>query len=192
MQVGFGFAPVNWVQAAGQTLAISQNAALFSLLGTTFGGNGTSTFQLPNLQGRVIVGVGQTPGLSTYVWGEVGGTEQVTLNQTQMPMHTHVANVTQPTGSLQALSGVTNTSLASSPTLNAKLANTYDSASRSSPAIYAPTAATGTAVNLAGVSITNVGVTNALAGGNIPFQILQPFCALWTNISMSGIFPTRG
>ena len=59
MQVGFGFAPVDWVQAAGQTLGISQNAALFSLLGTTFGGNGTSTFQLPNVMGRVIVGVGQ-------------------------------------------------------------------------------------------------------------------------------------
>ena len=104
MQVGFGFAPIDWAQAAGQTLAISQNAALFSLLGTTFGGNGTSTFQLPNVQGRVIVGVGQTPGLSTYVWGEIGGAEQVTLNLSQMPTHTHAAAVTQPTATLSALS----------------------------------------------------------------------------------------
>ena len=191
MQVGFGFAPLNWAQAAGQTLAISQNAALFSLLGTTFGGNGTSTFQLPNVQGRVIVGVGQTPGLSTYVWGEVGGAEQVTLNQSQMPMHTHVATVAQPTATLQAVTGATAGAAQSSPSQGARLCNTFDTvAGGGAPQIYLPTA--GTPVNLGGLSITNVGVTNALAGGNVPFQIRPPFLALWTNIAMSGIFPTRG
>ena len=174
MQVGFGFAPIDWAQAAGQTLAISQNAALFSLLGTTFGGNGTSTFQLPNVQGRVIVGVGQTPGLSTYVWGEIGGAEQVTLNLSQMPTHTHAAAVTQPTATLSALSGVATGATVPSniPTANARLSNTIDTqAATGYPQIYAPAGTAGTPVNLGGLSISNVGVTNALAGGNVPFQI---------------------
>ena len=191
MQVGFGFAPINWLQAAGQTLSISQNAALFSLLGTTFGGNGTSNFQLPNLMGRIVVGVGQAPGLSNYIWGEVGGAEQFTLNQTQLPAHTHVANVTQPTATLQAVTGATAATASFTPTAGARLSNTFDTAAGGgSPQIYLPTG--GTPVNLSGVSITNVGVTNSLTGSNVPVQIMPPVLALWTNIAMSGIFPSRG
>src|SRR5580692_10479573 len=85
----FGITPKGWAQCNGQTLSIQQNAALFSILGTTYGGNGTTTFQLPNLQGRVIIHPGSSPGLSTYVLGEVGGSENVTLLQNQMPIHTH-------------------------------------------------------------------------------------------------------
>ena len=77
--VGFNFAPVGWLLCNGQTLAISQFAALFALLGTTYGGNGTSTFQVPNLQGRVPVHQGQSAGTSVYVMGEVTGAESVTL-----------------------------------------------------------------------------------------------------------------
>ena len=87
--VGFNFAPSGWMLCNGQTLAINAYAALFSLLGTTFGGNGTSTFQLPDLQGRVPVNVGNGAGLSPVVWGEVFGQPQVTLNQSNLPAHAH-------------------------------------------------------------------------------------------------------
>jgi microcystin-dependent protein len=191
MQVGFNFAPVNWAIAGGQSLSISQNAALFALIGTTFGGNGTTTFQLPNLQSRVAVGVGQSPGLSPYVWGQQGGVEQVTLNVSQMPMHTHVATLTPPTGTLQAVTGATAATASPTPTTNARLCNTFDNAAGGgAPQIYLPTG--GTPVNLAGVTLSGGSVTNALTGGNLPTPVLQPYLALFSIIAMSGIFPTRG
>src|SRR4051812_19628298 len=88
------FAPRGWAFCNGQILSIAQNTALFSLLGTTYGGNGQTTFALPDLRGRVPIGVGQGPGLSSISLGEVGGTENVTLLTTQMPMHDHTATVT--------------------------------------------------------------------------------------------------
>jgi microcystin-dependent protein len=88
--VGFNFAPTGWALCNGQLLAISQNTALFSLLGTMYGGNGTTTFQLPNLQSRTPVHFGQGSGLSAVSIGEMGGTESVTITTSQMPMHTHV------------------------------------------------------------------------------------------------------
>jgi microcystin-dependent protein len=101
----FNFAPYGWAQCQGQILSITQNTALFSLLGTLYGGNGTSTFGLPNFQGSVMIGQGQGNGLSLYNVGEDGGTSTVTLPQTQMPMHTHpftaddeVATTANPSG----------------------------------------------------------------------------------------------
>src|ERR1700761_942328 len=92
MQVGFTFAPSGWATCAGQTLPVSQNQALFALLGTNFGGNGQTNFQLPDMQGRVIVGSGTSAtGAGTYVPGEVGGTQSVALTQQQLPNHTHTA-----------------------------------------------------------------------------------------------------
>jgi microcystin-dependent protein len=85
----FNFAPTGWALCNGQSLPISQNAALFSLLGTTFGGNGTSTFNLPDLQSRVPVHQGQGSGLSPYVMGQATGAETVALISSQMPAHTH-------------------------------------------------------------------------------------------------------
>ena len=90
--VGFNFAPTGWAQCNGQLLPISQNTALFSLLGTFYGGDGKSTFALPNLQGSVPIhagGGGSGPGLSQYFVGQVGGTEAVTLLQTEMAAHSH-------------------------------------------------------------------------------------------------------
>lgn len=81
--------PKNWAVAAGQLLSIAQNSALFSLLGTTYGGNGTQTFALPDLRGRAPTGQGEGPGLSSKVMGEVSGTESLSLNVTQMPPHSH-------------------------------------------------------------------------------------------------------
>src|SRR4051794_10683767 len=86
------FAPRGWALCQGQLLSIAQNTALFSILGTTYGGNGQTTFALPDLRGRVPLGQGQGPGLSSYVLGEVAGNENVTLISTQMPQHNHLLN----------------------------------------------------------------------------------------------------
>ena len=98
--IGFNFAPVGWALCQGQTLPIAQNPALFSLLGTFFGGDGQQTFNLLDLRGRVAVGEGQGPGLSSYAQGQTGGMETVSLNVAQAPAHTHTmmaaANVTAP------------------------------------------------------------------------------------------------
>lgn len=90
--VGFNFAPRGWADCNGQILPIAQNTALFSLLGTTYGGNGVNTFALPNLQGRAALHVGNLSGGSSYVLGEQGGTETVTLTTAQIPAHNHVFN----------------------------------------------------------------------------------------------------
>jgi microcystin-dependent protein len=98
--VGFNFAPVDWALCQGQSLSIAQNTALFSLLGTYFGGDGVQTFNLPDLRGRVAVGQGQGPGLSNYSQGQAAGGETVTLTAGQAPAHSHTlmaaANVTAP------------------------------------------------------------------------------------------------
>ena len=87
--VGFNFAPVDWALCQGQLLPISQNSALFSLLGTYFGGDGQQNFALPDLRGRVAISQGQGPGLSNYTQGQTSGVETVTLNSAQVPAHTH-------------------------------------------------------------------------------------------------------
>lgn len=96
--MSFPFAPKNWAYCQGQLLSIQQYTALFSLLGVTYGGNGVSTFGLPDLRGRAIVGAGSGPGLSPYSPGQAGGTEGVTLAQTQMPKHDHTFSGTIQVG----------------------------------------------------------------------------------------------
>ena len=112
MLVGFNFAPRGWALCNGQLLSISQNTALFSLLGTTYGGDGVQTFGLPNLRGRVPLHYGQAPSGVNYSQGQVGGEENVTLTQQQMPQHSHQVLATSddatkknPVGSLPAASG---------------------------------------------------------------------------------------
>ena len=92
MLVPYNFAPRGWAFCQGQILSIAQNTALFSLLGTTYGGNGQTTFALPDLRGRCALSAGQGPGLSNYDLGEVTGTESVTLTSPQMPAHNHALN----------------------------------------------------------------------------------------------------
>lgn len=89
METGASFCPRFWVEANGQLLAIQQNAALFSLLGTTYGGNGVTNFALPDLRGRMLIGQGQGPGLSSYIQGQVGGVESQVLTLGQLAQHTH-------------------------------------------------------------------------------------------------------
>jgi microcystin-dependent protein len=107
--IGFTFAPRGWAFCNGQLLAIAQNQALFALLGTTYGGNGQTTFALPNLQGRVPVGTGTGAGIATVVLGQAWGTETVTLTSAEMPSHSHGiqassgrATTNRPTGAFQA------------------------------------------------------------------------------------------
>jgi microcystin-dependent protein len=194
MQVAFNYAPADWATCAGQTLAISQNQALFALIGSTFGGNGTTTFALPNMQSRVMVGVGQGSGLRNYAWGQIGGNEQASLGINNMPAHNHTATFTPSGGgasAVQALTGVLPASLTGTPVEGSLLANTAPGGPNQ-PKIYAP-ADSGTAVNLGGVSGGGGGgsVQIGVNGSSSPFDILSPYVAVYTNICLSGIWPTR-
>ncbi len=158
---GWNFAPRGYAFCNGQLLSIAQNTALFSLLGTTYGGNGQTTFALPDLRGRVPLHWGQGPGLSNYVLGEVSGTETVTLTTQQMPQHNHqVAATSEEAGS--------KTPIGNLPGFSA------------SP-IYSNAAATGT------MNPAMIGV----AGGSQPHPNLQPFLAVTFVIALEGIFPSR-
>jgi microcystin-dependent protein len=167
---GFNFAPVGWALCNGQTLSISQYSALFALLGTTYGGNGTTTFNLPDLQGRVPIHWGNGAGLTPYVIGENGGTENVTLLYNQMPSHNHLVNVNNQAGPNQ------------DPT-NGILAEVNNGARPPVLAhCYTNSAATGT---LAPTALTT-------AGGNLPHANIQPFLTVNFIIALTGIFPSRG
>lgn len=160
-----GFAPKGWAQCDGQLMPISQNTALFSLLGTTYGGNGTSNFALPNLQGSAPMQAGQGPGLTLRDLGETAGEQTVTLLQTEMPAHTHTAQAT--TGSTQG-----------SPANNA-----WASGSKSSGGtVYAPGTATQVQMNPFALSI---------AGGSQPHNNMAPFLGLMFIIALQGVFPAR-
>jgi len=165
------FAPRGWAICNGQLLSISQNTALFSILGTTYGGNGQTTFALPDLRGRVVLGVGQGPGLSPYEEGQAGGTENVTLTTSQMPAHTH-----QLLGSSAAATTSTlqNNFLAQP---NGLTSNTEEAVAVNAYAESANTAA-------------NAGAVSA-AGGSQPFPVMQPYLSINYIICLEGIFPSR-
>jgi microcystin-dependent protein len=168
---GFNFAPLGWALCQGQILSIGQSTALFSLLGTTYGGNGTSNFALPDLRGRVPNNQGEGPGLSPYDIGEIEGVETVTLTQSQMPTHNHnlfaiPANATtaSPSGALLAQ--------AHDPGRGALAINRY---------AVLPSPTTNLSPNELG----------AFPGGNGPHNNLQPFLTLNWCIALQGIFPSR-
>ena len=161
--VPYNFAPKNWAECNGQLLSISQNTALFSLLGTTYGGNGQTTFALPDMRGRRIVDDGQGPGLQDYTIGEMGGQENVTLNTSQIPAHNH------------EISAVTSEGNDASPTGNLP-ANT-----KTLDKEYSNSAANTTMKN------TMVGNT----GGNQPHENRSPFLVLKCIIALQGVYPSR-
>lgn len=163
---GFNFAPRGWALCNGQLLSITQNSALFSLLGTTYGGDGISTFALPDLRGRVPNGQGQGPGLSDYQIGQASGTENVTLIQSQMPQHNHPLNVSSSPATSNNPAG---TVLAVSADANEGAVNTY-----------------GTTIN-ATANPQAIG----LAGGNQPHENMQPYLTMNYCIALEGIFPSR-
>ena len=160
--VGFNFAPVGWALCNGQTLSISEYQVLFTLIGTTYGGNGTTTFNVPNLQGRGIVNTGQAPGLQNYTLGAPGGSESVTLTTAQIGTHTHTLN---------AAANAT----AAVPAANEVLGTP-------SKAIYATT---GVTTPLAGNAIGNG------SGGSLPHENRQPFVTVNYIIALFGLYPSQ-
>ena len=169
---GFAFAPKFWATCSGQILSIQQNEALFALLGTTYGGNGVQTFQLPDLRSRIPVGWGQGTGLSQYDLGQVSGTEAVNLAANQLPMHNHLLNADATT-----TSGITNT-----PSSSTTLGRSGGSAPSGAFSVNIYGTTTGSTLNGAAVG----GV-----GGNQAHSNLMPTLGLNFCICMSGIFPSR-
>lgn len=183
---GFGFPPRGFATCSGQLLPISQNAALFSLLGTTYGGNGQSNFQLPNLASRFPNGQGQGPGLSLYVLGQMSGVEHVTLLSSQMPVHNHPLTGTVSVATTVA--GVSTVGNQPKPGGNL-LAKGQDATTGAIMNNYSNAA---TDSSLGGVSSS---VTNTLAvgtaGGSQPFAILPPYLTINYSIALVGVFPSR-
>lgn len=181
------FAPRGWAFCGGQILSIAQNTALFSLLGTTYGGNGQTTFALPNLFSRFPIGAGNGPGLSPYVLGQMGGTENTTLTANNMPSHVHSG--VGLNAALTATSNVGGTSQ-SAPTATSILgaANFPDPNTGGSTSVnsYAPNNTTPTV----SVNLPVTGNTGP-AGNTMPFSILPPYLAINWIIALEGIFPPR-
>lgn len=194
MMFAGNFAPRGWAFCQGQILPIAQNTALFSILGTTYGGNGQTTFALPNLGSRSPVGTGQSPGLSQITLGEVSGAENVTILSTQMPMHTHVATTTATatsTGALQVAGSSSNPSATPSATnniLGASVAGGPPSAAIWSDQLTNPV----TLANPETINTTlNVDVVLQPAGGSQPLPIRNPYLGINFIIALQGIFPSR-
>ena len=164
---GFNFAPRGWAFCNGQLMPISQNTALFSLLGTTYGGNGTTNFALPNLQGAAPLNFGQGPGLSLRDLGEVGGETAVTLLQTEMPNHTHNAQCSPSVGTATTPAG----NVWATAKVGRQAENKYSASPGSSPAMSS---------NAANV-----------AGGSLPHNNMPPYLTVNFCIALQGIFPSR-
>lgn len=161
--VGFNFAPVGWALCQGQPLSIAENPALFSLLGTTFGGDGVNTFNLPDLRSRVALGQGQGPGLSNYVQGQAAGVEAVTLTAGQAPAHSHP---------LMAAANV--------------------SASNPGPALALGTPETAVKMyGGTGASTALAPSSIGAFGSSLPHENRQPYLALNYIAALTGIFPSR-
>ena len=168
----YTFAPLGWIECAGQLLPISQNAALFSLLGTNFGGDGRTTFGLPDLQGRVPAGQGTLPGGATYDMGETAGSESVVLTSGTMAQHNHSLAAT-------TAQGTTNTPA------NAILAAPFVGGGRGGGG------STGDIYNPGTPDTTLVAAALAPAGNGVPHNNVQPVLVLRPCIALTGVFPQR-
>ena len=160
----FNFAPKGWAWCDGQLLPLSQNTALFSLLGTTYGGHGKSNFALPDLQGRAPMHPGQGPGLSLHDLGETGGSETVTLLESEIPAHSHAMRALGDPADVQAPSSVV--TLARSSGGSAYSTTTSGLASMADQAL-------------------------APAGGDAPHNNMQPYLTFYFCIALQGVFPPR-
>lgn len=161
----WSYAPRGWAIMAGQLLPINQNQALFALLGTSYGGNGTTNFALPDMRGRVQLTMGQGPGLSNHATGERGGSEATTLSMEQMPAHNHVV----------AFPGSANVGSSQSPVGLAP-------ATQARTTLYV--APSGTSVGMGAATVSS-------AGSGQPFNNMQPYLTATCVIAMQGIFPSR-
>jgi len=159
----FNFAPTGWAFCNGQLLPISQNTALFSLLGTTYGGDGKSTFALPDLQGSVPMHPGQGPGLSLHDLGEQGGSETVTLLQSEIPLHSHqMRAATQDPANVKLVNPTASFALSQGGTLYQDTGN-----AQLAPEALSP------------------------GGGGLPHNNLMPYLTLNFCIALQGVFPPR-
>ena len=159
----FNFAPKGWAWCDGQLLPLSQNTALFSLLGTTYGGNGKSNFALPDLQGRAPMHPGQGPGLSLHDLGETGGSETVTLLESEIPVHNHAMNgATQDPALAKAVNPDASWALSQGGGIYQDSTDT-----QLAPEALAP------------------------AGGDQPHNNMQPYLTFYFNIALQGVFPPR-
>lgn len=184
------FAPRNWAFCAGQTLPLASNQALFALLGTTYGGNGVTTFSLPDLRGRTVIGQGTGPGLSQRSIGQTVGAPAETLTIIQLPAHVHTAQVTAVAASGSAtLYGVNAGGGSAMPGGN------YLAEDNGGGATSYASSGTPVAMNAGSVTITDVqaGITVSIGetGGNQPHSNMQPSLALNYIICIAGIFPSR-
>jgi microcystin-dependent protein len=162
----FNFAPKGWAFCNGQLMPISQNTALFSLLGTTYGGDGKSTFGLPNIQGSAVMHPGQGQGLSLHDLGETGGSDTVTLLETEMPAHPHAMNASQGDGTERTPSaGGTGQLLATGVGISQYQAP--GALTTLNPSVVTP------------------------AGSSVPHNNMQPYLTLNYNIALQGVFPQR-
>ncbi|HVE06911.1 MAG TPA: tail fiber protein [Paraburkholderia sp.] len=188
----FNFAPVGWAMCQGQTVAISQNQALFALLGTNFGGNGVSNFMLPNLQGRSPVGWGSGLGLAPIQIGEQAGVENVTITTANMPAHTHVATVTGGVSVSGQVSIPANSAAAETSVPGPTTVLSNPSAGGRGTSIYTAASSNTT---LAPFNVTLTGgaptIQNALTGGTQPMAIRNPYLGVTFMIALSGVFPSR-
>ncbi len=165
------FAPKNWAFCQGQTINIASNTALFSILGTTYGGNGTTTFQLPDLRGRAVVGAGTGPGLSTYMLGESTGALSVTLTTGQMPAHIHPV-------AMQITPKASDTAGVSVPTNGV-----YATPSNGSP-FYASAPTTNMQAYTGAISMGNT-------GSGLPVTMQRPVATINYIVCQYGVYPAR-
>ena len=167
MLVGFNFCPVGWSTANGQLLAISSNTALFSLYGTYYGGDGRTTFALPDLRGRVPISQGAGPGLDNYTIGELGGTETTTLVTSNMPAHNH-----NPRIQVSRIDATTANPIQAYFARAAGL--TYE-----------------TGTSLQGDTMHSGTIISDTVGGNQPFNNMQPYLTMQWCVALQGIYPSR-
>jgi microcystin-dependent protein len=185
IQGGWNFNPRGTALCNGQTLSIAQNTALFALLGTTFGGNGQTTFNLPDLRGRSMVHWGQGAGLSSIQLGQAAGQENVTILSTQMPAHNHTASF----ASTSSLNATTTKGTLQTPAAGTIIARGVDNTGTAVPLIYAPSGTTADAA-LGGLNVAGTVTVNP-AGGSQPLPIRNPYQGITHVIALEGIFPSR-
>ncbi len=166
------FAPKNWALCQGQIINIASNTAAFSILGTTYGGNGTTTFGLPNLQGKTVIGAGSGPGLSSYSLGQNGGIESLTLNTSQMPAHSHPVAVTSTfAAGAEATTNVATNNVFGADKTGDIIPFTVNPDTQLKP--YSGT------------------INTAPNGGNQPISISNPYLSLNYIICLYGVYPAR-
>jgi microcystin-dependent protein len=175
---GFGFAPRGWMLCNGAELPIRSYTALFSIIGTYYGGNGTTTFKLPNIQGSVLVGTGQLAGGEDYQVGDVGGSSTVQLITQEMPAHSHAFNCATVTGNV----GETNAPAANASYLSNLIAKTSAGATNIGRAYGHTPPAVNTALAIGSVS---------QAGSGLPHENMAPYVVINYCIAIEGEFPQR-